>query len=748
VPRDTDKPEPANQPEPNPPTLRHPAAGRPHPALRHAAAVPPPALSAGPDAMSLLKAVRRRWLLALSLGILAAGGAFIAIMILMPTKYTAFSTLQISADPKSLMGRQDYRNDFAIAQKTLASRFKGRDILLKALVQDQVRDLGIVRRFPNTLATISWLEEEIKVDTQDSNELMSVSLPGEDAEELCILVNALGNAYLSIVQGKESKERKERVATVQKIADKLRDKLGEKIATRDGLLGGKGNPNSATQNLVGGALMARLGEASRQLATAQFEVEKAKAKLAMHDTMHKTISLDDIPDKALMDMLDGDILLKPKLMQIQNLEKALSRMDILGTPRNDPSRVGVVRNLTKLRMEVDVAREGMKDELLEKFQRKLDAEHKQMHAAFQLELGPLEKHAKDWQKQFDQLVQDTENLGVTTVRVAVLDEEIKGLEKQFAEVDKQLKTFEVEQQSEFRVTLAQEAVWQVKDARKRTVFMGLAPIAACGLVAFGVGWFEFRARRIHSADEVAVGLGMRVVGAVPTSGRRQFVTPLATANADDHNLIESIDAIRTMLLRNASIEPTQVVMVTSAVGGEGKTTLSSNLAVSLARAGRRTLLVDCDLRRPTLHQFFEQTLQPGFSEVVLGEVELPDAVRPTTIDENLWLLPAGQWDREVVQELARDSVGTIFERLKQEFDFVVIDSHPVLPATDSLLIGQHVDAVILSVMHGVSQTPRVHTAHERLATLGIRLFGAVVNGLPSEPYARRRQDRQPTAAAA
>src|SRR5262249_44263872 len=185
--------------------------------------------------------------------------------------------------------------------------------------------------------------------------------------------------------------------------------------------------------------------------------------------------------------------------------------------------------------------------------------------------------------------------------------------------------------------------------------------------------------------------------------------------------------VRTMLLRSANEEPTQVVMVTSAVAGEGKTTLAGNLAVSLARAGRKTLLLDCDLRRPALHQLFEQTLQPGFSECLLGEVELPDAVRPTTTDENLYLLPAGPWEREVIHELARDGVAGIFERLKQEFDFVVIDSHPVLPATDSVLIGHHVDAVIVSLLRGVSQAPRVYAAQQRLTALGIRVFGAVVN---------------------
>src|SRR5581483_3177992 len=150
-----------------------------------------------------------------------------------------------------------------------------------------------------------------------------------------------------------------------------------------------------------------------------------------------------------------------------------------------------------------------------------------------------------------------------------------------------------------------------------------------------------------------------------------------------HNLIESVDAIRTMLLRNAGPENLRVLMVTSAVGSEGKTTLASNLAMSLARAGRKTLLLDCDLRRPAAHQLFEQTLQPGFSEVVLQEVELPDAVRPTTTDDNLFLLPAGHWDREVIQELAKSGVNGLFEKLREEFDFVIVDSHPVLPATDS-----------------------------------------------------------------
>ncbi len=350
-------------------------------------------------------------------------------------------------------------------------------------------------------------------------------------------------------------------------------------------------------------------------------------------------------------------------------------------------------------------------------------------------MGPLVDQAKKAEEQVEVLTRETENIGYTNAKVEVLKHEIDQLEKQHADIDKQLKAFQLEEENEMRVQACTDAVWQVKDAKRRMMILAACPLMV-GLLGEGlVGWLEFRARRIDSADEVAIGLGMRVVGAVPVlsdAGRRQLLG--ADEDTYDHSLIESIDAIRTTLLRSAREEPTKVVMVTSAVSGEGKTTVASNLAVSLARAGRRTLLIDCDLRRPALHQLFEQTLQPGFSEVLLGEVELPDAVRPTTTDDHLWLMPAGQWDREVIQELARDNLTGLLERLKEEFDFIVVDSHPVLPATDSLLIGQHVDAVILSLLRNVSQAPRVYAAYQRLATLSIRVFGAVVNGMPSEGY--------------
>src|SRR5262249_13723032 len=171
-------------------------------------------------------------------------------------------------------------------------------------------------------------------------------------------------------------------------------------------------------------------------------------------------------------------------------------------------------------------------------------------------------------------------------------------------------------------------------------------LAVLALVALGIALLEFRARRIRTAEEVATGLGIRVVGAVP-----QLKGP--AGQDGQQGVVESIDAIRTLLLHDASVEAARGGMVTSAGAGEGKTTLACSLADSLARAGRKTLLIDCDLRSPAAHQMFELSLQPGFSEILLGEIDAADAIQATPV-AGLSVVTAGQGDREVRRALARE----------------------------------------------------------------------------------------------
>jgi Mrp family chromosome partitioning ATPase len=144
--------------------------------------------------------------------------------------------------------------------------------------------------------------------------------------------------------------------------------------------------------------------------------------------------------------------------------------------------------------------------------------------------------------------------------------------------------------------------------------------------------------------------------------------------------------------------------------------------------------VDGDLRRPAMHRLFDVPPAPGFSELLRAEVPMGEATRATPVP-NLWVMPAGRYDGLTLQKLAQEGgAHTVFHQLKEQYDFIVVDSSPVLPVADALMIGQHVDAVLFSIRCDVSRLPAVYAAYQRLETLGMRMLGAVVNGARDYVY--------------
>jgi capsular exopolysaccharide synthesis family protein len=188
-----------------------------------------------------------------------------------------------------------------------------------------------------------------------------------------------------------------------------------------------------------------------------------------------------------------------------------------------------------------------------------------------------------------------------------------------------------------------------------------------------------------------------------------------------------------MLLRAARDESLQVVMITSAQAGEGKTLLSTHLAASMAQIGRKVLLIDGDMRYPIAHQVFGIEIAPGLCELLRGEASLDEVIQPTPVDQ-LSMIAAGQWDSWATRALAQDGTANLLQELRQRFDFILIDSSPTLPVVDPLLMGQHVDGTILAVLRDVSRMSRVYAAHQKLTAAGVRVLGAVVNGVRSEVY--------------
>ncbi|HJT76329.1 MAG TPA: CpsD/CapB family tyrosine-protein kinase, partial [Gemmataceae bacterium] len=235
--------------------------------------------------------------------------------------------------------------------------------------------------------------------------------------------------------------------------------------------------------------------------------------------------------------------------------------------------------------------------------------------------------------------------------------------------------------------------------------------------------------------EVVRASGLKVMGTLPLlpSGRRTEGQRDGGVNWQSL-LLESVDMMRTALLHVARVEGVRVVMVTSAVGGEGKTSLSSHLATSLARAGRNTLLIDCDLRKPSLHRVFELPRPEGVCEVLRGELGAAEAIQSTPTAPGLSLIAGGQCEDRALAVLAQGGLAAVLAPLRDRYDFIILDSSPVLPVVDALLVAQEADGVLFSILRDVSQVGRINAAHERLAMLGIRSLGAVVTGVSGDLY--------------
>jgi capsular exopolysaccharide synthesis family protein len=706
-----------------------------------------PARGSGPDAMTLLKGLRRRWYVALGLGVLLSGAVAAAVWYLLEPRYTAVAQVHIDLVPPWLMYRNidtpADRNEFVSFERWQATQMKNHYVLNAVRKHEEVAALEVMKKQPDQIA---FLEDEIKIDYKEGEELLGITMLSANPDEAKTIVKAVRDEYFEEIVKKERVSRAKRKEELEKICTAAKTELKNQMDTVKKISENLGTSDSGALGHKQVMMLERLSDAERKLNSVEGELVRADSALKIFTARGKG-TVAEPADADVSQAVAADLDGKQLLMRRARLK--LKVEDLEGRTRNpnDYILMEYKKELAATEKELEVIKTEARGTLVKLFREKAARDYDAALDGMKTEIAALTQQRDDLKKQVEELGKDTDKFGRSSTELERLKEEVAGDRRRLDSYEDELEKLKIELGPGVppRVIEYQEAMVLKRDIKRQVLGAAVSPVAVLLLVCFAVGWWECRGRRIQTADEVVTQLGVRVVGAVPPlPNPAQMIGPDGEEDFD-HGLLESIDGIRTLLLRDADVEATRVVMVSSAVSGEGKTTLACHLASSLARAGRRTLLIDCDLRRPAAHQLFELPFQPGFSEALLGEVHIAEATLSTPVD-GLWMVPAGQWDREVIQALAKDGVQRIFEKLKNEYDFVVIDSHPVLPAMDSLLIGQHVDTVILSVMRDVSQAPKVYAACQRLATLGIRVFGAVVNGMPEEDvYASGYQYAAPAA---
>jgi capsular exopolysaccharide synthesis family protein len=192
------------------------------------------------------------------------------------------------------------------------------------------------------------------------------------------------------------------------------------------------------------------------------------------------------------------------------------------------------------------------------------------------------------------------------------------------------------------------------------------------------------------------------------------------------DIAESYRSIRTAIYFGLQRQPAKTILVTSPSAGDGKTTLASNLAIAIAQAGRRVLLIDADCWHPTQHQIFGLGDGPGLTTVLRKKATLEEMVRKTDI-ENLEILPCGELPNNPAELLGSAALVDLLTQAAGTYDQVLIDSPPVVPITDARILAANCGATILVLRAGKSTRRSADEAFEVLSSVNAHILGLVVN---------------------
>jgi succinoglycan biosynthesis transport protein ExoP len=207
------------------------------------------------------------------------------------------------------------------------------------------------------------------------------------------------------------------------------------------------------------------------------------------------------------------------------------------------------------------------------------------------------------------------------------------------------------------------------------------------------------------------------------------VVELITQSRPQSQMAESYRALRTSLLLTSLGSPPKVILITSALPREGKTTTSINTAIVLAQKGTRVLLIDADLRRPSIHRTLGMGPRVGLSNVLTGGASLQQATVRSTLLPNLYVLPAGTPPPNPAELMASVQMVEMLTELREQYDHIVIDTPPTLSVTDAVVLSTRADAVVLVIRSSQTTKPALRRAREILAQVNARVSGVLLNAV-------------------
>jgi polysaccharide biosynthesis transport protein len=678
--------------------------------------VPPAPGDAAARYTPLQVAWRRRWTVLMTV-LFCLAAAFVYVMKATPV-YTSSSRIyveqtgpQILGDANGLVAKQ---SDTYLHNQ--AALLKSTPILTSAV---EATNAARMKSFKGVDNIVTTLKKDLEVSVGKQDDLITVSFDSPYPQEAADLVNGIVEEYVRHNAHKKKSSAVEILGILQTWKKQNDAEMAQKMQELVAFKQTNGTLSFAGPEGKGNIILERLAKLSdaltqAQLATFEAEAGYQAAKQALEDPALVTRMVEaQQQDTNHNDKEYGELLADLRKTRTDLL--SLRERGIIHNSSTDDleARIEFLRSQISQRESV----------LAEAYVGLLDQQRQVTQAK-----------ERDIRAAFEQQKKEALELNTKAADLVRLESDVKRAEELGDNLNKRIKEVGVDattDTSNLNISVLESARPEEKPTspnKPRTMALALVLGMMLGLgAAFTREWTD---HRLRNAEEVTGALQLPILGVVPHMAgkisivdRGQNVRLLPMSET-----AEAYRTIRTAVFFAAPGEDMKTILVTSPAPGDGKTTSASNLAIALAQAGHRTLLLDADFRKPSQHKVFQIDPKVGLSNVIAGQVKLREAVRQTETP-GLYVLPCGPVPPNPSEILNGKRFAQVMEVLCNAFDRIVLDSPPVMPVTDARILAASADLTILVLRADKSTEKMSRHARDGLLSVGANILGVVVNDM-------------------
>jgi capsular exopolysaccharide synthesis family protein len=707
-----------------------------------------PAMADRPSMEVLLMVWRGRWIMATCvIAALILGNIYFSRQ---TPIYSSSSVICLQQDvPNIISDVMSTKGESAGYLFTQCQVIHSTAILSSALKNPNVSAASCLQGVENPVA---MLKNSVVAGPANQGDLITIAMESTRPEDAAVIVNGVVDAYISYLS---EQHKSTAVEVVQILQNEMKVREAELQKDQQQILDFKrANPNLAIAIDAGKALPGRFAALSEALTQAQMRTMEVKvavgqAKNAKDDPVQLKRILDHVD--SLPNTSDGvDVAVDPGLAaayQAAELQ-ALNQQATLG--EKSAALKETQMRLQLLRQQLQSERQAAADTYMSMLTAELDMatqrEDALKKAVDEVRPEAIDLNAK--QAEYDQLVQQADN---TQRALDMLDSRIKAVNV----------TDDIGHLTATVLEKAEPVFTPVRPSRTHT--MGMALVMGLMIGLGGTLLREMMEQHLTSPNEISNLLSLPILGAVPTieaDSGAGAATQLSQLRASWHrymrrltlsrdrsdagaaaamarrgqemrlqpysDVAEAYRTIRTAISFGLGGQPAKTILITSPVAGDGKTTLASNLAISIAQAGRRVLLIDADCRSPKQHKIFGLAESPGLSDVLAGKSRLSEAVQGTTV-EKLDVLACGSRVSSSAELLSSPALMGMLKEASEDYDQVLLDSSPVIPISDARILAASCEATILVLRSGKSTRRLADQSLDALESVDAAVLGVVVN---------------------